>query len=474
MTEQGLPGVEPGMGTAPPPDSAVGGSAEAGASSADETNRQPISPRQRGATLAILAVGIALIVVLAGLFVAGVFSGPSGSKGISVPVALLPSYAQARNASDEVVSEVGGGPWILNEAIGVDAAQAAYLPSVTDYSLGYGCTATPVDGEPTTLYAPPLVNESLSSGVAPWWAFVFQSASAHTALMVQVANGTATPRGILSGVCLSNTRTLYTVPASVLNSPVAAEGAWQSPNAPSSAWGSSYVANHSGATVVLGLSPFVYTGPFTPLGGSTWIVDYSMCNAFGNAGASNQSEVSDWVNASTGAYDGFVFSSSRCEPPTSSLSAPLSSALDLGNVSNETCPTGSNVTAGATGGCFPGHAALRMTIQASVVPLGDLFFVVANLSTHGQGHTLIVSPGPGAFTVLNGKGEVVASYVVPSGDLWLNTTWSTYTSGVSNTTSLSSNDTIVIDIGGSALPSRIQVDVLGQLAYFGPILVPVP
>jgi hypothetical protein len=47
-------------------------------------------------------------------------------------------------------------------------------------------------------------------------------------------------------------------------------------------------------------------------------------------------------------------------------------------------------------------------------------------------------------------------------------------SRVSNTTILSSNDTIVIDLGEPALPSKIQVDVERQLAYFGPILVAAP
>ncbi|HTW40112.1 MAG TPA: hypothetical protein VMF04_04575 [Thermoplasmata archaeon] len=140
--------------------------------------------------IALLTVVVVVIVVLALLFAGilpGLGGGPSSGKGVS--------YVTARSAADSAAARVGGAPWypVAISALDSTSAFAGVYAEPTCY-CGINITTT----LNSTNLEVPADRNSLSSGLSPWWTFLYSNGTTNhddeaVILVVVVLNGTAVP-----------------------------------------------------------------------------------------------------------------------------------------------------------------------------------------------------------------------------------------------------------------------------------------
>ena len=150
---------------------------------------------------------------------------------------------------------------------------------------------------------------------------------------------------------------------------------------------------------------------------------------------------------------------------------PIGTAFSAGNPVLAQCPAGYSF---ADEGCNAGDYTYSLAIEYSTVLFGSVLFTVKTAA----GGNYSVLPSSGGFSVLSPSGHVTAqtNSTEMGNELWMNTNWQTYASGVSPSSPLNSLDSILIDVG-TADPAGLGLAfvVYGDGGYAGstsPISLP--
>lgn len=238
------------------------------------------------------------VVIVVSLVAAGAFPGPATSG-----VAAL-TYSQAASRGAPAAGNVLGGPWSLVGAIGVDS-QAGLSGSLPTGTLA-NCTLEPATASsaPSSIYVP--AYGDFSSGGAPFWLLIYVNRAAEEILLVEVENGTATPLVLGTGPCAATSAALVSIPAQVVDSPVAASASWADDGA---TFYDAFTAAHPNVPLnqIMGLYgggalPGLSTG--TSSIGPTWVVAMSPCGVLGSGGPTgSQPALITLVNATTGGIE---------------------------------------------------------------------------------------------------------------------------------------------------------------------------
>ncbi len=328
------------------------------------------------------------------------------------------AYSKVVGPANSIASATGGGPWSLVAVAGfsLSSSTLAY-PNAT---LGSGCTYSVPDGGglPSGLFVPAF-SGSFSSGTAPAWLLVYFQSANQSALLVGVTNGSARALVIATGSCTTTFQSFGPVPASVVDSSVAAAAAWQG-------GGSAFVSQHSGISLNLEMA-LVGSGNGCSLLGGCWAFVYSPCNPLGGNNPSGaQPYFTSEVYASTGTQLSSFSSTTTCGAASAT---PLGSALQLGTPS-------AFVGTGSTSGCAPGDYCAEVPIVSASGNLrpADLDAEVVNSTTSST------VPGVVSFAILNAQGQVEVSAAGNPGGPW--------SPGVGTAaTPLTSSMSFVIDLG---------------------------
>lgn len=248
--------------------------------------------RMIGVMSVVGAVAVVALLLLAWLLPS--LNAPPAAHGIS--------YAQAKPiALGGLPPGFSAAPAVLF-AVAVDARSPTVLSAS---SLGNNttanCTLTKLSGYPPSgSFVVPAFDGGFDSGLAPFWAFVFEATTSGPYAVIGVNGTVAVPMAVLSSACLTSFGTFGNfrpLPTVVANSPTAAAVAWGST-------GSAYVAqNPNSSTLTMaafgGMTSGVFTAPAwvflyapcTPLSGGTvstpgWVVAVGISTATFLAGVS--------------------------------------------------------------------------------------------------------------------------------------------------------------------------------------------
>ncbi len=292
----------------------------------------------RGRTLAVAAIVVAVLAVLAGLYLAGIgpFARPAPSS--SHPPAGPESFSAAWAVANGTAASEGSGPWSTYFAGGVDLSAALplnaslLLPTDLFSSLG-ACAGTDLVGAGSYPLLP-AYSGNLSSGDAPLWDFLIGSPSAGLIVLVGVLDGQGTVWEKFAGSeCAAISDLAGALPGNTATSGTAVQAALD-------AGGSGFVEAHPGGSLL-------YTVEVPLLGrGGDWGLDYTTCPTSGSAiPGTTYYEFNASVGLTNGTLLGDVESGTvSCGSLNltalldsylggGSGSTPLSSALSLGSAS---------------------------------------------------------------------------------------------------------------------------------------------
>lgn len=223
------------------------------------------------------------MVVVAVLFLAGVFNSPGSSSigtGPAVPFSAAVGVASSQG------SNTTGGPWTVVAAIGIGVSIGVSQPN-SEYVGSSGCTFTPVRGgsaQVTVLGTP----ANSTAGEVATWMFMEKNASGNVILMSTVSNDALTLDVLVTGCSSVETFAAY--------SPVSASADVDSTIVASSFdanGGSSFLANHAVVT-----ETFILIGASSSTPGA-WEVQYSTCPLAISVGSGTW--ISGYYYASSGA-----------------------------------------------------------------------------------------------------------------------------------------------------------------------------
>ncbi len=245
----------------------------------------------------------AVVVVIAGLVATGVISlgGSAGPRGVP--------FSQARSEATAELVEHYPGTWSLLAATGFDDdAPATVALANLSTELGANCTEELPSGvnASSPVYVPEY-RGAWSSGLAPFWVLVYSEPSSGSYAVSVVVNGTAADATELVGSgCSKSVGAIQPLPATVADSPTAAQVAWK--NA-----GSADVA----ADAHLSAMTMVAFGNTSDGGtkiGTAWAVEYLPCAPF-VSGPTNETSFYVALDIATGAFDLSFSSTAACPTP---------------------------------------------------------------------------------------------------------------------------------------------------------------
>jgi len=374
----------------------------------------------------LVGVTIVAVVVVLALILTGVLPILTSTPGGPAPGPE--SYSTAAGPANALAGSVAGGPWTLSVAEGWDLT----TPYTT--SLGSGCTVT--GGSDS--YSMPAFTGNYSNGELSTWGFVYLNAATTSELAIAVQNGVATEVGVATagGNCRFSPLTLGALGGGVMDSSRVAALVDATPAV------TTYLHNHTVSNASFGVA--VVAGGTGPV----WVVDYTMCNPinFTAAEPPTGARVVAELNATTGASISVV-----SQPSTSSCNGsgpggsktPIGSALAIGGPVGGIC---SSVQVSAGVCATAGDQTFTFTIEQSSITLSDVLFEVLTPSGAVRANSLA-----GAFALEGITGVDVAYYGVTTGaGLEMTTTWSSYGSGQSASTPITSLMTFVVDLGISS------------------------
>ncbi len=234
---------------------------------------RPLWRRNLG-LLAVLAVVIAVVLVLAALYAAGVgpFSRPSASS--PAVVSSAPTFKEAEGTAIQTAASYGAGPWSVQSADTLPIIPIATLQSTnlsgsgsSPVSGSQGCSATAVASAPAV--SVPGFSGNASSGESPGWLFFLNNTTGVELYLVVV--GTA-GYGIERWTgCGSSFAVLFgTIPSSAVDSSVAVSAGLTD-------GGYAFERSHPGGNLTA-----TATGETEDFGisiGGYWVVTYSTCPA---------------------------------------------------------------------------------------------------------------------------------------------------------------------------------------------------
>ncbi len=228
-----------------------------------------LARRQRRRTVAtvgaVTAVAVVAIVLLVWLL--PTFNAPAAPAGLS--------YAGAEPIALAAVPPGFAASPVVLLGVGIDTkAPTVFSATSLANNTTANCTVTRLSGYPASgSLEVPAYNGSFASGRAPFWGFVFEAGASGPYAVIAVNGTSAVPLATLSGSqCGASLGGVKPLPAHVLDSPPAAQAAWD-------ATGSNYVAQNPNASTLT----------MTAFGGATsgllttpaWLFVYAPCSPFG-------------------------------------------------------------------------------------------------------------------------------------------------------------------------------------------------
>ncbi len=390
--------------------------------------------------LGAIAVVVVVVIVVLSLLVTGVI--PGLHTGTSTTSGPQPEQSAAGPANS-LATSTGGGPWTLIFVGANDYTWAQHI-LVQNYSNA----TCPFHGSTITSITIPAFTGEYYSGLANAWLYQYISAGGAT-LVVAVQNGSAQEDGQTTGPgCAPGG--LEPLPGGLVDSSAAA----------TAAFGSRAGAGFSSSVTRANVS--YYLDMQQPQGFHSivpiWLIQADGC------GGHNYSYFFSRVYAANGtvrtASNGSEGASSYC----GRLPPPIGSALALGSAVGGTCPSGSGVAPADLNGCKVGDYYYRLTVESSTVELGNFELKVVTATD-----ATFMATGGAAFSVVSITGVVVASYALSSGSLSMSSTWQAFANGISGTTPVTSQDTVVVDMGqtSSTLGESLALQAVGVGSYSG-------
>ncbi|MGA8711246.1 MAG: hypothetical protein WB786_08500 [Thermoplasmata archaeon] len=148
-------------------------------------------------------------------------------------------------------------------------------------------------------------------------------------------------------------------------------------------------------------------------------------------------------------------------------SCPIGSAFSVGNPVASVCASGATFS---TTGCLAGDFTYNLTIESSTVTFGSVLFHVATPS----GAVYVATGGEPGFSIHGSNWAIVAQYATTGGAMAMTSGW-TYFGGVNASTPLTSQDSILVDVG-IVNPAHqgylFATDCIESCSVSGPIALP--
>ena len=339
---------------------------------------------------------------------------------------------------------------------GIDVTQA--YSNDTEPTITGNCTFTDFSG-----ISIPAFTGNYSNGQLENWAFEYVNSAGNSAVYLLVQGGQAKIVYELGGAdCSFGKVTSTPLPSDLIDSTQAATALLSTTNA------STFVHDNPSANTEFTLFPFYLLGGG---GGLEWTVVFTTCDLVNaSSGPAQGSFLYGSVNATTGVVEGTTYTAFQdCGVPTPPPpKIPIGTAFAVGNPILSTCAIGSTFTAN---GCNAGDYTYSLTVESSSVELGDVLFEVAT-ATGG----LYALASPGGFSVLSITGSVDAEYPLGSlNSMVMSSPFFFYGSGITNTTALTSIDTILIDMGNTNPAGMgLAFVVQGTNGYSGSVTLALP
>jgi len=221
-------------------------------------------PTGRKLLVPIIAIVVVVIVVVAVLALSGVLSSKSGGTTSATLLGSPASYRAAVPMATTEGQSQSGGPWIVVAAEGLGLPNGVSQPNLGGV-VGTGCPFETVAGSPSQVILPGTATNATPGEVATW-IFFAKNPALTAILMIEVANGTATPLGEVTGSgCISTFTSLGKVNATnAVDSTVVAAST-------DSSGGTQFLTNNTGA-----VQTFILLGESASTGGfAFWYVSYS-------------------------------------------------------------------------------------------------------------------------------------------------------------------------------------------------------
>jgi hypothetical protein len=420
----------------------------------------PLPPKaRRWAGLGLAGAVVVVVIVVAAAVLAGtILLSGSGSGGGSVSTE---SSAAAMSTSNSFVSGMSGGPWHLVAIAGIDLT-TTYSNDTQPTGPSGNCTISDYTGINLPGYT-----GNYSDGSLADWAFEYANAAESSETEILVQGGQAKVVEEVGGPeCDLGSSGSVSLPTNIVSSTEAATALLTTANI------STFVRHNPSANADFILFPFgLLLGEEI---GLQWTVIYTTCDLESpSSGPAQGAFAYGDVNATSGAVQGSTYEAAEnCSFPTNTTpppSTPIGTAIAVANPVVSTCPAGSTF---AANGCLAGDYTYTLTVEQSTVELGNVLFEVRTASGG-----LYAPNGPGGFSVMNIADSVEAQYPVPTDySMVMTAPFSEFGSGVTNTTPITSIDSIVLDMGPTdPLGTGLTFTVLGTNGYSGstsPIALP--
>lgn len=368
----------------------------------------------------ILAAAVAVIVVVAlllsGLIPTSGSGGGSGGAGVE-------TSSEAMAVANSVASGVAHGPWALNGVGGLSVLNPS--TETLPYNV-HDCAATG-----SSNFTIPASTGEYSTGRLSSWTFEYVNETRTAFLILQVANGQVSELLLQGANC-----PIFSIGAPIetpfVSSDVAASAALNSGNI------SGFVGNHSSAAAE---EELIQQGAAN--GGLQWLLTYTTCSPIFSPGVPSQgSVVQAFVNATTGLLNHTDSQpSSNCAFAFYRVSQiPIEEAFVVTNPVLSMCPSGSTF---ATNGCSAGDYTYSISITTSY-----LWFFPTGFWLDEASGSVYYATGDGGFSVLTSSGSVAAQTAVAAQTpMAMPHSFTTFGSGVSGISTISTSDTILIDMG---------------------------
>lgn len=379
-------------------------------------------PFRSAKTVVILvAILAAALVVVAALL--GAFSGRSPGSAPGAGSGTI--FSSARAVADRFAA--AHGAWNLTKAVGL-ASQAGFTLPYNDTSAIPNCTLTALAGSLSTNLPIPGFVDSLVSGNASVWAFVYWSPatgaalvifelSGHVELAVEESTGCAGPGAISPG----------TIPGSVVDSTTAVSAA-------SAAGGAAFLTAHpTGVSLTMTLNGTLNYSTSHPSTDTTWDIQWSTCSAtlLGYSSTSTYGYAfSVEINASSGSALPYTAMNSTCGM---SRYGTLGLSVELGSLYQGVGAGGTIASQGCTSGDYC-YSVFIAGSYANVTP-ANFSESVWNMSDAGTTYD-----GTVGFAILDATGGVIVYSLGPVESQW--------TSGVGTSdTLLTAGMSFTVDMG---------------------------
>jgi hypothetical protein len=259
-----------------------------------------------------IAIAIAVVLILALLYVGGFLFRPGSSQGPSSP---WQTYSQAEPRAAAAAAGTPGGPWlpVVAAAFAFPGAVSVPATNLTSILQAINCTVTWIGGSAPTVSVPATPSNA-GSGHSGFWIVGFRN-SAGELLIGTVTQGNATVLLTAGGsTCTSRVSDLVQIPSSVVDSPIAVENA-------SAAGGAKFLDSHANVS-----QSWVLVGGINVFGifqsAATWSIEDTTCTV-----PTSIDQVGATFNATVSGLTGIVIRNATNGTVDCSLTTPTGLTL---------------------------------------------------------------------------------------------------------------------------------------------------